>query len=633
MITAAGRGWSIAAAGDALEAYAVRDAIQQLRRVPGDLGLPRQEGSVRISTAPVRDVGTVLIRDRPAKEQLRCALELGQALWANDKKALAKLMGTWGSESHNSVPPVLNSNYAELRKAGHYNGAMLRYNGEWYWGIDRLPYLEAELARDLGCDIAHVVSPRTDADRGAKPLAEKPGPLQCELWFSFRSPYSYLALEQIEAILAPSALSLVLHPMLPMVTRGMPLPSVKRMYIAHDAKREADRLGIPFGEICDPIGAGVDQLHRDRALGRSARSAGAAFAKSAMRGIWAEARDVSEYVDLGVRRRARGPAVGRGEGGARRPRVAKWSQANASDLAVFGLWGVPSLKVGDLVMWGQDRLPLLADRLPPRTHARERDRAACYPFVGERCRSPSATVPADQGLTGLGLLMQLAGSVFAAATALLVLTILFDDRMDADVDTACVFGLLGFSIVRSIIHRTAGAQLVYGDPNMPTQRLGRLRRYIGVGLIHSLVFGAVLLRLHMPGRFALGVTTGLALWPITLLVITLMPRFRRFHTELPISEDKGFEGASIFMTVLGTCGLVGTATLMLVMVNVPGRELERGSGVLNLLALGMLLVRSVIHVQARTLRAARDLGRSFGRARESLRQLRRDPARSAAAAR
>jgi len=30
---------------------------------------------------------------------------------------------------------------------------------------------------------------------------------------------------------------------------------------------------------------------------------------------------------------------------------------------VYGLWGVPSFKVGDFVGWGQDRLPLLADRL------------------------------------------------------------------------------------------------------------------------------------------------------------------------------------------------------------------------------------------------------------------------------
>ena len=82
-----------------------------------------------------------------------------------------------------------------------------------------------------------------------------------------------------------------------MVTRGLQLPSVKKMYIVRDAKREADRQRIPFGELCDPIGTGVENCI---ALAHFAEARGKqlAFVKSAMRGIWAEARDMSEYVDL-----------------------------------------------------------------------------------------------------------------------------------------------------------------------------------------------------------------------------------------------------------------------------------------------------------------------------------------------
>ena len=337
--------------------HAVRDAQQLVEY--WDLDFP---GKKEADAGSVREVGTVLIRNRPAKDQLRAALELGHALWTNDKKGLAKLLGAWGTESHGAVLPALNSNYLELRKAGHYMGAMLSYGGEWYWGVDRLAYLEAELARDLGSDVAHVVSPRPESDRGHKPISEKPGPLQCDLWFSFRSPYSYLGLEQIEAILAPYQIPLVLRPILPMVTRGMPLPSVKRMYIVRDAKREADRLGIPFGELCDPLGTGVDNCI---ALAHWAHERGKLlpFAKSAMRGIWAEARDVSEYVDLRyIVERAELPWAEAREALAN-PAAIKWATANATDLAVYGLWGVPSLRVGELVVWGQDRLPLLADRL------------------------------------------------------------------------------------------------------------------------------------------------------------------------------------------------------------------------------------------------------------------------------
>jgi 2-hydroxychromene-2-carboxylate isomerase len=306
----------------------------------------------------------VLVRERPAGEQLRAALELTAAIWSNDRKQLTKLLGTWGAESHGSVAPILNANYGKLRKAGHYQGGMLQYGGEWYWGIDRLGHLETVLARELGVEVAHVVAPRPDRERGPLLLSQKP--ITCELWFSFRSPYSYLAMEQIEAVLAPTATPLVLRPVLPMATRGVPLPNIKRMYIVRDAKREADRLQIPFGELCDPVGQGADNCTA-LAYWADARGKLLAFARSAMRGIWSEARDMTAYVDLRhVVERAGLPwAEAKGALGA--PEAAKWAQANLADLSVIGLWGVPSVRAGDFVAWGQDRLPLLADRL--RRHA------------------------------------------------------------------------------------------------------------------------------------------------------------------------------------------------------------------------------------------------------------------------
>jgi 2-hydroxychromene-2-carboxylate isomerase len=323
-------------------------------------------GKKEADPGALRDAATALVRERPAGEQLRAALELSAALWSNDRKELTKLLGAWGTEAHLSVAPILSANYGTLRKAGHYQGGMLRYRGEWYWGIDRLGHLEAELARDLGVEIARVVAPRPEHERGALALSQKP--ITCELWFSFRSPYSYLALEQIEPVLAATATPLVLRPVMPMVTRGLPLPNVKRMYIVRDAKREADRLQIPFGELCDPIGEGVDNCIAV-AHWAEARGQQLAFARSAMRAIWSEARDMTAYVDLRyVVERAGLPWAEAKEAlGAPGMIAPKWAQANMADLSVVGLWGVPSFRAGDFIAWGQDRLPLLADRL--RRHA------------------------------------------------------------------------------------------------------------------------------------------------------------------------------------------------------------------------------------------------------------------------
>jgi len=342
--------------------HSVRDS-QQLAEY-WDIEFP---GKKEADPGMVRDVGSALVRPRPPADQLRAALELTGALWSFDKKHLATLLGTWGTASHGEVAPILNEAYSRLREAGHYQGGMINYGGEWYWGIDRLPYLEAALARDLGTDIAHVVSPRPQTDRGPLKLSEKP--LTCEMWFSFRSPYSYLALEQIEEILAPYNIPLVLRPIMPMVTRGLAVPQIKRLYIVRDAKREADRLGISFGELCDPLGTGVENC---LAIAHWAiqQGKGMAFTKSAMRGIWSEARDVAEYVDLRVVVERAGLSWTDARQALEPPRVAeamKQATAYAADLAVIHLWGVPSFRIGDFVAWGNDRLPLIADRL--RRHA------------------------------------------------------------------------------------------------------------------------------------------------------------------------------------------------------------------------------------------------------------------------
>ena len=335
------------------EKHSVRDA-QALAEFY-DLDFP---GKREADPGAVRDVGTSLVRERPALEQLDAALEFGAALWANDRKQITKLLGKYGAEAHGAVSPILNAAYAELRKAGHYKAGMFHFAGEWY-SIDRIAYLERALGEEK-----HVVRERTD--RAPRPLSDKP--LVCDMWISFRSPYSYLALEQIDPVLGD--VPLALHPVLPLVARGAQMPRTKLMYIMRDAKREADRLAIPFGEMCDPLGDGVANCI---AIAYWAEQRGrlAPFVRSAMRAIWSEARDMAEYVDLRyVVERAELPwAEAREQLG--KPEATKWANGNAADLAVIGLWGVPSFRIGDFVTWGQDRIPLLVDRLRRHEIARE----------------------------------------------------------------------------------------------------------------------------------------------------------------------------------------------------------------------------------------------------------------------
>jgi 2-hydroxychromene-2-carboxylate isomerase len=188
------------------------------------------------------------------------------------------------------------------------------------------------------------------------------GPVPLEMWFSFRSPYSYLALERITEIAARHQVTLALRPILPMVDRGIPAPAIKRMYIVRDAKREADRLGIPFGQIADPLGTGVEHCIAIMKLAID-RGLGVELARSAMRGIWSEALDVASYVDLRTVVERAGLGWDEARAALADDGWKAWAKLAADDLLAIGLWGVPAFRAGDYNTWGQDRLDFLEDRL------------------------------------------------------------------------------------------------------------------------------------------------------------------------------------------------------------------------------------------------------------------------------
>jgi hypothetical protein len=206
-----------------------------------------------------------------------------------------------------------------------------------------------------------------------------------------------------------------------------------------------------------------------------------------------------------------------------------------------------------------------------------------------------AGVPADQGLSSLGLLMQLGGNVFAAFGALAIFLVLF--AMRGSGETLWVFLIFLMAIARSLFHRSAGTQLLYGGGAM--DRLAGIRRYIGVSLLQTFATSTIMItKFHMAPRYTMAVAAGLALWPVVLAVLLTQFRFKQFKEELPFAEDKGFEGASILMTVLGLCGLVTSGAILLILLDLPGRALAKGATMFMVLAVALLVIRSFLHVQA-----------------------------------
>lgn len=339
-------------------AHAVRDA--QALAAFYDLEFPAR--AVTPTPDRVRRANAVALAARPPREHLDVLLRVGQALFGQGGDALSELARTLGAVEGTVVTTSLDLSYETLRERGHYQSATLHYGGEWYEGPHRAVTLEERLRADGLGDAPSVLKPRFPP---ALPIAPASAPL--EFWFSFRSPYSYLAVEQVAPwVRGPLAGTGRLHfrPVLPMVMRGLQVPNAKKMHLLRDAKREADRLGIPFGRIVDPVGAGAERCMAVYAA-VEASGRGFDFAQQAARGIWSEGVDVA--TDAGLYFVAERAGIHAGEVDAALTQLvpglelAEFNRMALHDEA--GLWGVPAFRVGELTLWGQDRLPLVAHAL------------------------------------------------------------------------------------------------------------------------------------------------------------------------------------------------------------------------------------------------------------------------------
>jgi 2-hydroxychromene-2-carboxylate isomerase len=347
------RGDEYQPAADMLAEYAAMDA----QRVARELGVPFLDKGAAPPVEHRRGLLDVLAA-RADRDDF--AEELSQVLeiyWRGDTEAAARRSDT--GESGRADEVIARSRDLQDR-LGHYNSGMLYYGGEWYWGVDRLHYLtdrlqELGLAREgvKGARLASIQHVMQLSLPVAPPAAAKQLP-PLELFYSFRSPYSYLSLKRLYAIADAFGLELKLRPVLPMVMRGMQVPRPKLIYIAKDTTREAERLGIPYGRIADPVGTGVERCLAAFQYAESEHK-GRDFLANAGVAIWSEAIDVS--TDKGMRKVT-------GRTGLFWPDVVaamasdEWRleiEGNRESMMASGSWGVPTARLGNEVFWGQDR--------------------------------------------------------------------------------------------------------------------------------------------------------------------------------------------------------------------------------------------------------------------------------------
>jgi 2-hydroxychromene-2-carboxylate isomerase len=78
-----------------------------------------------------------------------------------------------------------------------------------------------------------------------------------------------------------------------------------------------------------------------------------------MQGIWSEARDVAHVPDLVFLAERVGISETEVRAAIEDRSWKEKGKANREALTDLGLWGVPSIRIGDYSTWGQDRIPIL----------------------------------------------------------------------------------------------------------------------------------------------------------------------------------------------------------------------------------------------------------------------------------
>jgi 2-hydroxychromene-2-carboxylate isomerase len=276
--------------------------------------------------------------------------------------------------SEEEAKALIEEGSALRKKLRHYSGAMFFYEGEWYWGIDRLPHLEHRLAH-LGARrpfaktdsaVECIVAAPYHIDRFKSGIKFK-----LEYFPSLRSPYSFLSIDETLELEERYPVEIIHRPVMPMVMRGMKVPPMKGFYIFMDTKREADVREMGFGKVIDPVGPPVLRGFSLFPYARD-KGKGGEYLRSFLHAAFAEGVDV--YSKKGLFHVVSRAGLGWTE--------AKqfldnedWHDELEENLRVMfaaGCWGVPSYRLlgddrhEDFAAWGNDRIWLIREEMTRR---------------------------------------------------------------------------------------------------------------------------------------------------------------------------------------------------------------------------------------------------------------------------
>lgn len=278
-------------------------------------------------------------------------ITLGNCLWSGELES-----ADYKADAFSVAEAAIAEGSKYQQELGHYAGAMLHYEGEWYWGVDRLYHLEQRLQGLEVC--SNILFPR-QATLPTRTLSQG---YQLECYPSLRSPYSAICFDAVCELADRAGAELKLKPVLPMVMRGVTLTRTKGAYIMSDCAREAKALNkLGFGNFYDPIGEGVIRGFSIYPLAIE-KGVERAYLKSFMDGAFCEGINSLSNRGLKTICERAGLPWKEAKTYLNKPGWGETLEQNRQDMYSWGSWGVPSFRLiapnGEVLAqaWGQDRL-------------------------------------------------------------------------------------------------------------------------------------------------------------------------------------------------------------------------------------------------------------------------------------
>lgn len=205
--------------------------------------------------------------------------------------------------------------------------------------------------------------------------------LSFDLYWSFRSPYSYMVTPRLVALEAEYDVACNVRPVYPLAVRTPEFFETRdplwAPYFLTDVFREAAYLGLPFRwprpdpvQQAPGVGYRMEQpyIHRLTHLGVAAaeRGRGLAFLREASHTIWSGEVDnwhEGDHLSRAAERAGLDAAELIAAVDADPEHFATVVEANQSDQRAAGHWGVPMMVFGGEPFFGQDRFDQLKWRM------------------------------------------------------------------------------------------------------------------------------------------------------------------------------------------------------------------------------------------------------------------------------